>query len=175
LQATASARAVLTQARELLGRGVYSLLAGQEDTLTLADLAGAADRGDKLALGVLTEAGERLGIAIAMALNLLGLDLVVMGGALVRSGSVVLEAARRVVRLRVLPVVPQARTLTPAALGSDAAARGMAIQAIDWLFEAPNERLPLDAPSPGGAAAGHEPSEGAIPRDASAAVRAASR
>ncbi|MGH2409766.1 MAG: ROK family protein [Chloroflexota bacterium] len=141
LQATSSARAVLAQAKELLRRGVYSSLAGQAETLTLADLAAAADHGDKLALGVLTEAGERLGIAIAMALNLLGVDLVVMGGALVRSGPVVLEAARRVVRLRVLPVVPQARTLAPATLGSDAAARGMAIQAIDWLFEAPNERL----------------------------------
>ncbi|HVA92925.1 MAG TPA: ROK family protein [Chloroflexota bacterium] len=141
LQATSSARAVLAQAKDLLKRGVYSSLTGKEDTLTLADLAAAADQGDKLALGVLTEAGERLGIAIAMALNLLGVDLVVMGGVLVRGGPVVLEAARRVVRLRVLPLVPQARTLAPAMLGSDAAALGVAIQAIDWLFESPNQRL----------------------------------
>ena len=175
LQATASARAVLTQAKELLGRGVYSSLAGQDETLTLAELAAAADRGDKLALGVLTEAGERLGIAIAMALNLLGLDLVVMGGALMRSGAVVLEAARRVVRLRVLPVVPRARTLTLAALGSDAAARGMALQAIDWLFEAPNERLMRSASTLDQEIAGQTQSEGAELGEPSTAIPVGSR
>lgn len=141
LQATASARAVLAHAVDLLDKGVYSALAARREGLTLADLGAAADAGDKLALGVLTEAGEHLGTAIAMALNLLGLDLVVMGGTLARCSPVVLEAARRIVRLRVLPVVPRARTLILERLGSDAAARGVVLQAVDWLFAGPNERI----------------------------------
>lgn len=141
LQATASARAVLEHAKDLLRNGVYSSLSGREASLTFAELAAAADEGDKLALGVLTEAGEHLGTAIAMALNLLGLDLVVMGGMLVRGGSVVLEAAQRVVRLRVLPVVAHPRLLVRGRLGSDAAALGVALQALDWLFATPNERI----------------------------------
>jgi predicted NBD/HSP70 family sugar kinase len=141
LQATASARAVLAHAADLLQQGVYSSLAGRERSLTLVALAAAAAEGDKLALGVLTEAGEHLGTAIAMALNLLGLDLVVMGGTLVRCGPVVIEAAQRVVRLRVLPVMAQPRVLVRGRLGSDAAALGVVLQALDWLFAAPNERI----------------------------------
>lgn len=142
IQASSSARALIAQARELLWRGVFSSLAGMEETLTLADLAAAAARGDKMALGLLTEAGERLGEAISMALNLLGFDLVVMGGVLARCSPVVLETAARIVRLRVLPIVPRERRLVYGALGRDAAARGVALQAIDWLFAAPAERLP---------------------------------
>jgi predicted NBD/HSP70 family sugar kinase len=141
LQATASARAVLAHAADLLQKGVYSSLAGRESSLTLVALAAAAEEGDKLALGVLTEAGEHLGTAIAMALNLLGLDLVVMGGTLVRCSPVVMEAAQRVVRLRVLPVMAQPRLLLRGRLGSDAAALGVVLQALDWLFAAPNERI----------------------------------
>jgi hypothetical protein len=76
-----------------------------------------------------------------MALNLLGLDLVVMSGALVQCSPVVLEAAERMVRLQVLPIVPVARTLVRSKLGSDVAARGVVLQAIDWLFAAPSDRL----------------------------------
>ena len=101
----------MAQARDLLRRGVYSSLSSVGETLTLADIAAAADSGDKLALGLLTEAGERLGEAISMALNLLGLDLVVLGGALVQGSPVVVEAAMRTVQLRVLPIVPRERRL----------------------------------------------------------------
>jgi predicted NBD/HSP70 family sugar kinase len=141
LQATASVRAILAHARDLLSRGVFSSLAVKEERLTLADLAAAAEAEDKLALGLLTEAGERLGLALSMTLNLLGLDLVVLGGALVQCSPVVLEAAARIVRLRVLPILSQPRVLVSSALGSDAASRGVALQAIDWLFAAPSERL----------------------------------
>lgn len=141
LQATASVRAVLAHARDLLRQGVFSSLAGKGETLTLADLAAAAEAGDKLALGELTEAGERLGVAIGMALNLLGLDLVVLGGDLVRCSPVVLAAADRMVRLHVLPIVPIARTLVRGTLGRDVGARGAVLGAIDWLFAAPSERL----------------------------------
>lgn len=141
IQATASARALIAQAAELLERGVFSSLSGRQEALTLADLAAAAAQGDKMALGLLTEAGECLGEAISMALNLLGFDLVVLGGALAQCSPVVLEAATRIVRLRVLPMVPRERRLVHSTLGRDAAARGVALQAIDWLFDDPAERL----------------------------------
>lgn len=141
IQATASARALIAQAAELLERGVFSSLSGRQEALTLADIAAAAAQGDKMALGLLTEAGECLGEAISMALNLLGFDLVVLGGALAQCSPVVLEAATRIVRLRVLPMVPRERRLVHSTLGRDAAARGVALQAIDWLFDDPAERL----------------------------------
>lgn len=141
IQASASARALVAQARDLLRRGVFSSLASVGDALTLADIAAAATGGDKMALGLLTGAGERLGEAISMALNLLGLDHVIMGGTLAQSNPVVLEAARRIVRLRVLPIVPHERVLARSTLGNDAGARGVALQAIDWLFADPVERI----------------------------------
>jgi predicted NBD/HSP70 family sugar kinase len=141
IQATASARALVTRARDLLRQGVYSALSGQEATLTLDDIAAAANDGDKMALSLLTEAGERLGEAIGMALNLLGLDLVVVGGRLPLCSPVVLDAAERIVQLRVLPMVRRPRRLLRSGLGSDASARGVAFQTIDWLFDAPATRI----------------------------------
>jgi predicted NBD/HSP70 family sugar kinase len=141
IQATTSARALVRQARDLLQQGVYSSLSGRGEGLTLADIAAAASEGDKLALSLLTEAGERLGEAMSMALNLLGLDRVIVGGALAHCHPLVLAAAARTVRLRVLPMVQRERVVMRSTLGQDIAARGVVLQAIDWLFGDPAERL----------------------------------
>jgi predicted NBD/HSP70 family sugar kinase len=127
-----------------LQQGVFSTLAAFDGALGIADVAAAAEQGDKLALGLLTEAGERLGEAISMALNLLGMDLVVVGGTLVHYSPRVLDAAARIVQLRVLPMVPHRRALVPSALGSGAAARGVALQAIDRLLDASLDGLEHD-------------------------------
>jgi hypothetical protein len=76
-----------------------------------------------------------------MALNLLGLDLVVVGGRLPLCSPVVLDAAERIVQLRVLPMVRRPRRLLRSGLGSDASARGVVFQTIDWLFDAPAARI----------------------------------
>jgi glucokinase len=141
IQASSSARALVHQARELLRGGVYSALSGDSDSLDLAALMTAANSGDKMALGLLTASGERLGEAISMALNLLGIELVILGGSLIQDSDVVLEAATRVVRLRVLPVVGRERILARSILGRESGARGIAIQAADWLFDAPAKRV----------------------------------
>jgi glucokinase len=141
IQASSSARALVERARELLRSGVYSSLQTKTDALVLHDIALAATAGDKLSLGLLNEAGEHLGEAISMALNLLGLELVVLGGALVQHNSVVLEAATRIVRLRVLPIVGRERILLCSDLGREAGALGVALEAIDWLFDSPGERI----------------------------------
>lgn len=141
IQASSSARALVERARELLRGGVYSSLATVAETLNLHDIASAANAGDKLALGLLTEAGERLGEAISMALNLLGMEMVILGGSLVQDSPVVLEAASRIVRLRVLPVVGKDRTLLRSDLGREAGALGIGLEAVDWLFDSPVERI----------------------------------
>ena len=145
IQATASARALVAQARDLLQQGVYSSLAGRGDALTIADIAAAAEAGDKLALSLVTAAGERLGEAISMALNLLGMDRVVVGGTLVHYSPGILEAAARIVQLRVLPMVPHRRSLVASTLGSAAAARGVVLQAIDRLLDAALAPVERDA------------------------------
>lgn len=141
VQAVASARAVVRRAREAVAGGVYSSLAERGDGITLRDIAEGAAAGDKLALGLCNAAGEQLGEAVSVALNILGVDLAVLGGPLVTCSPVVLEAATRTVQLRVLPLLAQKRRLLQSRLGSDAAARGMVLQAIGWLFDAPGERL----------------------------------
>jgi predicted NBD/HSP70 family sugar kinase len=138
LQASASALALEARARDLLRRGVYSSLAGAGEQPTLTEIAAAADQGDKMALQLLTEAGAQLGAAIGMTLNVLGLDLVVVGGRLAQCSTVVLEQAARSVQLHVLPIVPCRRTVVRGTLGGDAAALGMVLQALDGLFAADN-------------------------------------
>jgi hypothetical protein len=80
-----------------------------------------------------------------MALNILGLDLVVLGGRLAQCSPVVLEATSRSVALRVLPIIPIRRTVVRSALGSDAAALGVVLQALDRLFVPPVERAAAPA------------------------------
>ena len=141
LQASSSARSLVAKARDLLRKDVFSALSACGDKLSLSDIAEAARLGDKMALSLLTQAGERLGEALSTALNLLGLDYVILGGRLIHCHPVVLEAAARIVDLRVLPMVSTKRVLVRSTLDSKASARGVAFQAVDWLFADPALRI----------------------------------
>ena len=134
LQASASARALVARAHDLLQRGVFSTLSRNREPLALRAIAAAAEGGDKLAYNLLMQAGEHLGTAISMALNILGLDLVVMGGRLAQCSPIVLEAVVRMVRQRALAIVPWERRIVCSTLGSDAAALGAVLQALDHIF-----------------------------------------
>jgi len=134
LETMASTRAVLEQAqRRLAESSVLSTLRDHPGSLTVQAMIAAAESGDKLAYQILTEAGEKLGIGLAIAVNLLGPRLVVIGGALAGS-NIYLEAARRMVRLQALGKVSSGLTIVASRLNHLAGARGAASQVLNMLF-----------------------------------------
>ncbi len=137
LEMLASTAAVLRRVEERLAeaRVVSTLRDAQErGDLTLDALIEAARGGDKLAFQILDETGTYVGRVIAIALNLLGPDLVVLGGPLAQDGGIILEAVQRQVRLRALEHISRQTRIVYDDQGELAGARGAALLALDAFF-----------------------------------------
>jgi len=118
------------------GPGLARLLAaelGDEvGRLTGRDVVERARVGDAAALRAVTASGERLGQGLAMLIDLLNPEVVVVGGMGSRLGDLLLEPARRVVAAEAIPAGAAACRIVPAALGEsigDVAAICVALQA----------------------------------------------
>jgi len=118
------AAALLRRARELLVQRPDSALAGREFGITIMEDAALA--GDALALQVVREAAEHLGVAVAGLLNVLNPEVVIMGGGLARLGDVLLEPMRQVVRTRTLASSVAVARIVTSQLGARAIAIGAA-------------------------------------------------
>jgi predicted NBD/HSP70 family sugar kinase len=137
LEVIASTQAVLRRVRERLAASrLVSVLREpyEADNLTLDALIEAARSGDKLAYQILDETGTYVGRVLAIALNLLSPELVLLGGPLAQDGGIILNAVQRQVRLHALQYIwKQARIICDAPdelLG----ARGAALLALERLF-----------------------------------------
>jgi glucokinase len=91
----------------------------------------AAQAGDKVACDVIQTSGERLGEAIAILVDILNPDRVIVGGLALRMGDAILEPARTVVRTEALQANAERCAIVSAALGEqlgDIAALCVALQ-----------------------------------------------
>jgi predicted NBD/HSP70 family sugar kinase len=135
LEAYVSARALVRRAREGLEQGIYSSLsavAGQDYArLTPEAIDAAARAGDKMAFHIVDEAGQRLGSALATAVNLLGTPLVVIGGGLGNLCDSFYAAAERAMRTRALSMLSPRVTIRRSSLDTYAAAHGSAMHALE--------------------------------------------
>jgi N-acetylglucosamine repressor len=144
LEALASGPAIVQRTRQALADGVYSSLNSlPPEELTVEAIAQAAQAGDKLAFFILDRTGQYLGIGIATALNILGSQLVIIGGGVARCGKILLEAIERTIKLRTLHVVSPRIRLARSTLDDQAAALGAALAVIDYIFSAPLEKSPF--------------------------------
>jgi predicted NBD/HSP70 family sugar kinase len=138
LEVIASTSAILRQVRERLAEAqTISLLAEADarNQLTLAALFDAARAGDKLAYQILNETGVHIGRVMAIALNLLDPELVVVGGPLVHDDGILVEAVRREVRMRALPHISRHIRIETDDQGAMSGARGAALLALDHIFD----------------------------------------
>jgi predicted NBD/HSP70 family sugar kinase len=122
LEALSSGPAVLDAAR-----------ATCPDVSTLAEVIARAEAGDAGCTQALTGAGTAIGRALAMAVNLLNPQRVVIGGLLMAAEAIVMPKVRSAYAEGVLPSMTDYTELTVAALGSNAGALGalaLAIQAL---------------------------------------------
>lgn len=151
LETFASASGVLRRLQERLGdTHLASVLREpyERGQLGLSDLVAAAQAGDKLAFQVLDETGAYVGKVLATALNLLGPELIVLGGPLTQDGGVILQAVRRQVRLHALQHLSSEARIVYDDPGDLAGARGAALLALDAVFSSPQHVARLLAHSP---------------------------
>jgi glucokinase len=104
-------------------------LRARGDEVRGADVVTAAQAGDAYGRALLELLGERLGVAIANAINTFDPHVVVIGGGLAAAGELLLEPARRIARRFVVPGAGDATEIRLARYGADAGVRGAALLA----------------------------------------------
>ena len=101
------------------GGGIAQLArrAKRPGMVTARDVGIAAQAGDAVALDILRQSGERLGQALAMLVDVLNPQRIVLGGLAWRMGEPLLAPMRRVLAREALPQTLRACDIVPAALG----------------------------------------------------------
>jgi glucokinase len=84
--------------------------------ITACDVGLAAQRGDAVAKRIVRSTGRRLGEALAILVNILNPERIVIGGLAIRLGDMLLEPARRVMRREALAVSAKTCQIVPALL-----------------------------------------------------------
>ena len=105
---------------------------------TLKDIAEAAAKGDTLALKVMDTAGERLGEALALLIDTLNPERIVLGGYYPRCAALLLPAMNRALAAEALPSALAGCRVLPAMLGETIgsnAAVAVALHALDTLTD----------------------------------------
>ncbi len=137
LESLASGTAIARRAREIAarpgGEGILRAAGGDMRAIDASLVASAATAGDAEAAAIMRAAFEYLGIAVANVVNLLNLDMVVIGGGVARVGDMLFDTVRRLVRLRSFACMARDVTIVPASLGADAGALGAACYAAEAL------------------------------------------
>ena len=122
--------ALVDRTAELLARMPGSALA--DGDLTVGAIEKQAQAGDQLALTVVREAAEHLGIAVAGLLNLMNPSLVVVGGDLAVLGDMLIAPLRETVQKRTLVSSVAAADIKASELGP----RSMAVGAATMILKA---------------------------------------
>jgi glucokinase len=96
-----------------------TLLASAGSAVTARDVAEAAAAGGRVAQRIVKTAGERLGMAMAILIDVLNPQCIAVGGLALRMGDAILEPARAVVRREALAGSASLCRILPAALGEE--------------------------------------------------------
>jgi glucokinase len=123
------ARRVLRAGRRKGQKGPLDLLPDHQ--ITAKDVGTAAQEGDVVACEIVRICGRRLGEALAVLVDVLNPERIVIGGLAMRLGDLLLEPARRSLRREALEPALRACSVVPAELGErigDVAALCVAMQ-----------------------------------------------
>jgi glucokinase len=138
LEMYASGPGIVQRARESLERGMHSSIADSAgpECLSVGSIARAAETGDKMAFYIIDHTGVYLGTAIAAALNLLGLEEVILTGGVARvAGSILLDATQRAIRTSVMPILAPRVRVRLSEMDDLNVARGMISMIGESLFD----------------------------------------
>ena len=133
LETLASAPSIVRRARERLNRDSTSSLSrlALNKSFTAEDVAHQANEGDDFALMMIERTGKYIGTGVASVINLLNIEMIVLGGGVMDAGSLILNPIIREVKRRAFQPCFDATTIVAGKLGLDAAPIGAAMLARD--------------------------------------------
>jgi glucokinase len=138
LEAVASRTAITRDIRKAIKRGyrgaISKSLSKETDQLSGKDLKIAYDSGDELVKKIIHRAARFIGAGVGSLLNLLGLEMVVLGGGVVEAfGDDFLDRIERAAQDTAFEINSKDVKITRAALGDDAGVIGSAMLAREAL------------------------------------------
>jgi glucokinase-like ROK family protein len=130
LEVMASGHAIAASAIRVSNSGgntmIKKLVGGDIKKITAEVVAQAACNGDDIARQLLKEVGRYLGIGIASVINLLGPELIVIGGGVSQAGEFFFEEIQNVIKKRAFTTMVKSPEIVASALGEDASSIGAA-------------------------------------------------
>ncbi len=136
LETIASAPNIVRRMRSRLKRDRTSslslLVIPRDRELTAEDIASAAKSGDEMSQLIMERTGMFLGIALAAVVNLLNLEMIVMGGGVLAAGDLILKPTINETRRRAFPPSFQGCEIVQASLGASAGVIGAALIGRDY-------------------------------------------
>jgi glucokinase-like ROK family protein len=153
LEAVAGGAALARDGEQAARDGRSELLAAPlrtEGAVTAADIAMAAQHGDRLSVELLQAAGRRVGTMLASVVNFFNPSLIVVGGGVASSGDQLLAAIREVVYRRSLPLATRELLIKRSALPGTAGVIGAGAMVADQLMSRPGLEQWIGAGSPVG-------------------------
>lgn len=139
LEQLASDDAILHYAQELIAQGNDTSLSTVEN-LSLTAVTKAAGAGDRIAQGLLADAGCWLGTGIATLINILNPQLVIVGGEGVQAGKWRMEPMQTAISKHVFNGLADDLEIVIEPLGDEAWARGAASLVLGEIFKSPIHR-----------------------------------
>lgn len=137
LETIASGPNIVRRVREQLfsdpAFSISKLAADMESTLQCERVVEAAKEEDELALSVLRETGRVLGMAVASVINLLNIEIVVLGGGVMAASELLLNSIREEARKRTMSPSFDCCRIVAASLELEAGMIGAALLARDAL------------------------------------------
>lgn len=104
LEVLASGKAVAREAQRLIGQGTKTIIReiaeGHVQYVTAQTVATAANRGDPVALSIISRAATYLGIGLVNMVNIFNPEMIIVGGGMGKMGELLLQPARQVVAER---------------------------------------------------------------------------
>ncbi len=146
LETVASATGVVGMAQQTMDHNPSSELHTLSTPLTAKAIHAAALAGGPDATDVFAKAGRYLGIACANLMNLLNLELIVIGGGLAGAGDLLLKSARLEARQRAYTQAFSECRIVTAELGNNAGIIGAALLAQNCFDVCPAVDPPTDGP-----------------------------
>jgi len=133
LETVASGPNIARRARERLNRDSTSSLSrlATTDDFTAQDLAREATNGDDFSIMMIERTGRYIGTAVAGIINLLSPARIVLGGAVVEAGDLILNSIIAEAKKRSFQACFDSTRIISAALGVDGVAVGAALLARD--------------------------------------------
>ncbi|GAB2963230.1 ROK family protein [Amycolatopsis acidiphila] len=122
----------------------------QRGQVDAADVAWAAQKGDRVAVELLVRAGRLIGEQLAMLISFFNPSLLLIGGGVAGAGDQLMATIREAIYRRSLPLATRDLRITGSSLGARAGVVGSAFMVLDELFAPDRLSRWLDLGSPAG-------------------------